>query len=356
MTKINLHGYSSIFIITGKNSYIKSGAKNFFANKFRNKKIKFFFKKKKNPDLSELKIIIKHVKKFNPDLIMAIGGGSVIDYGKLVNILVLEPQIYLKKILVKKNYKMFTKLWVFPTTAGSGAEATKFSVIYKNNKKYSLENKNLLPNKIFHIPLFAKNASYKIRASAALDAISQSLESFVSKCSNNKSLYFSKKSLSILLKHYKKYLIKPTLSNSSQMLKGSYLAGKAINISKTNGPHALSYYFNTNFKISHGHSVFLTTPEFFLFNFRNYHRSSTWFNLKKRYSYIFKIMKVNDINELYLNLIKIRNETNLEFDFKKLNIDLRRVKKNLFMNINPERLNNNPIKIKKHEVFQILER
>ena len=61
----------------------------------------------------------------------------------------------------------------------------------------------------------------------------------------------------------------------------SNLAGKAINISKTTAPHAVSYPFSTLFGISHGHAVSLTFEKFLLFNYQNINYSSSNFDLKK---------------------------------------------------------------------------
>ena len=67
------------------------------------------------------------------------------------------------------------------------------------------------------------------------------------------------------------------------MLMASNLAGKAISISKTTAPHAVSYPFTFLFNISHGHAVGLFFERFFKFNFDNLSRSETSFDLKKRF-------------------------------------------------------------------------
>ena len=67
------------------------------------------------------------------------------------------------------------------------------------------------------------------------------------------------------------------------MLIASNLAGKAINISKTTAPHAISYPFTSHFGISHGHAVSLTLNEFLKFNYKNMKLSKSNFDLKNRY-------------------------------------------------------------------------
>ena len=72
---------------------------------------------------------------------------------------------------------------------------------------------------------------------------SSAIESLISKKSNSESLDFAKKSLSISLKYFIDYLNKPSEENSSAMCFAANLSGKAISISKTTAPHAISYPF-----------------------------------------------------------------------------------------------------------------
>ena len=85
--------------------------------------IKIYYKKSFSPQVEELKNIIKDLKAFSHDLLIAIGGGSVIDYAKISNTLDnsgdLENEIKNSSYKTNKN-----KLLVIPTTAGSGAEVT----------------------------------------------------------------------------------------------------------------------------------------------------------------------------------------------------------------------------------------
>ena len=70
------------------------------------------------------------------------------------------------------------------------------------------------------------------------------------------------------------------------MLYLANLAGRAINISKTTVPHAVSYPFTSNYGISHGHAVSLTFEKFFKFNYFNKHKSSANFDLQKRFEFV----------------------------------------------------------------------
>ena len=133
---INQKNFNRIFLISGLNSYYKSGANKILVNLLKNKNVKYYFKKNTIPEIKELKEIILNIKKFKPNLIIAVGGGSVIDYSKIANVSCfvkfLEKDV---KNSEQKNLEKFCKLLAIPTTAGSGAEVTSNAVIYINNIK-----------------------------------------------------------------------------------------------------------------------------------------------------------------------------------------------------------------------------
>ena len=193
--------FSKIFIICGKNSFSNSGAEKMMKEFKIQSETKIYYKKSFSPQVEELKNIIKDLKAFSPDLIIAIGGGSVIDYAKISN--TLDNSSDLENEIKNSSYKTTkkTKLLVIPTTAGSGAEVTSNAVIYINKIKYSIEGESLKPDFFFLIPDLILGSSNKIKSSAGFDAIAQSLESLISKKSNDLSVKFAEQSLNISFKN-----------------------------------------------------------------------------------------------------------------------------------------------------------
>ena len=212
----------------------------------------------------------------------------------------------------------------------------------------------LKPNYFFLIPELTIKGSKKIKSSTGFDAIAQAVESLISKKSNEQSINFAKKSLSISLKYYLDYLKKPNLQNTSAMCFAANLSGKAINISKTTAPHAVSYPFTSLFNISHGHAVSLTLEKFLKFNFINHKMANCNFDLKKRYDTIFDIFAVKNILELEHFIIKIKQEANLQSDFKKLKINIDNNINRITSGINLLRLKNNPVNLNKKDIQLIL--
>ena len=99
--------YKKIFILTGKKSFFLSGAKKIIDKFLSNREYSFYFKKSKIPQVDELKRIIIKINKFEPDLVLAIGGGAVLDYAKIANsfdnIQNLNSRIIRSTYKVKKN-------------------------------------------------------------------------------------------------------------------------------------------------------------------------------------------------------------------------------------------------------------
>ena len=189
------------FIITGKKSFKKSNFYNLF---LKNYKKNFFIYYKDNTNYchtNELKKIIKKINVYNPDLILAIGGGTVIDYAKMASVIWKSNNKNIKfrsKNILEKKYLTS----IIPTTAGSGSEVTSFTSLYEKNKKFSIESSLLLPDYFFLVPELLLNSPRKVRAASGFDAISQSIESIFSKKSNHFSLKYSLKSLNYSLKNF----------------------------------------------------------------------------------------------------------------------------------------------------------
>ena len=94
-----------------------------------------------------------------------------------------------------------------------------------------------------------------------MDAIAQAVESLISIRSNKHSVEYSKISLENSLKYLENHIKNKTFQTSYKMSVAALNAGKAINISRTTAPHALSYPFSSHYGIQHGHAVILTLPD-----------------------------------------------------------------------------------------------
>ena len=306
---LNKFKLKKILIISGKSSFPRDMLKEFICNK----NINIYLKKNRDPEFTEFKKLRKTFLKLKPNIVVGIGGGSVLDLTKVVCATknVKKPEeIFSKDFSNKPPIKH--EVILLPTTAGSGAEETDFSVMYFRKKKFSITYK--IKNKtIILIPdLIIKN-SKKIKGPSATDTLCQSIESILSINANSMSFNYAKKSLNYFLKNYKNYFQNPNTLNALNMQIASNFSGKAINISKTTGPHALSYYLSTKHNVPHGYAVSIFLTKFLKFNY-NMMRNDK--NLRKKFNLLFKIFKVKTITSLNKKIESILKFFTTERSFK----------------------------------------
>lgn len=259
---------SSIFLVTGKNSYQHCGAQTRIEPSLQPYRVTSFSDFSVNPQIEDVKKGISLFRQNQCDLVIAVGGGSAIDVAKSINLLAAQsgaPEDYItKKLTAAHRPKPFIAV---PTTAGTGSEATHFAVVYINKKKYSLAHEEwMLPDYVFLDPVLTYNLPKYITASTGADALCQAVESYWSTQSNKESKQYAQQAITIALRDLAGAVNDPTPQNREAMLKAANLGGKAINISKTTACHAVSYPMTSYFGVSHGHACTLTLGEMFVYN------------------------------------------------------------------------------------------
>lgn len=356
-----IKNYSSknIVLITGKNSFVNSGAKEYIEKALNLNEVTIFSDFNVNPKLEDVKKGINAIKDIDCQLIVAIGGGSVIDMAKLISGLHNQPQQDLEDIisgLIKVEVDAIPILAI-PTTSGTGSEATHFAVVYINKVKYSFAAQQLLPHRVVLNSDLVMSQSPYLMGCTGLDALSQAIESYWSVNSTIESKRYAKKAIELLNNNLEKAVNEKSMEYCEKVAFASYLAGKAINISKTTAAHALSYAFTTYHNIPHGHAVFLTLPKFISYNFDLKDKS---INDKRGASFVKETMRnlinifgLNNALEVELRLEEIARNIGLELDLKKNGVTNNDISF-LLNNVNEERLKNNPTKVCLKEVERLL--
>jgi len=261
------HKPKSIFLVTGNKSYAACGAKSLLNGFLKSYQVTTFHDFQVNPKLSDIEKGINIFKKNNCDFVIAIGGGSVIDMAKSINIFAANPVKPIDYFNLKKSLKLKGKTLVaIPTTSGTGSEATSFSVAYIEKKKHSVESYNLLPDYAIVDTKFTDKIPKNIAASTSMDAFCQAIESYWSNNSTDESKIYSKEAIKLIMQNLRNFVNKPSEKSRLEMAKAAHLAGKAINISKTTACHAISYPITSYFNVPHGHAVALTLAQILVYN------------------------------------------------------------------------------------------
>lgn len=349
----------SIFLVRGKKSYRLSGAEKIIKPLLKKYKVFEFYDFELNPKIEDVIKGIDRFKKFNSDLVVAIGGGSVIDMAKSINLLGGQTGDPKKYIIKKREIKNCGKdLVAIPTTAGSGSEATCFAVIYIGKTKYSLEHEKLLPEYAIIDPQFTFNLPKKITASTGMDALCQAMESYWSVNSNKNSQRYSEKAIKLIIKNLPLAVNKSNKQARIAMSRASNLAGKAINITRTTACHAISYPITSYFNVPHGHAAALTLSSMLVFN-NNVEEKNLLDKrgvdyVKKTINNLVRMLGASDIYEAKKIIDDLMEEIGLETKLASLGIKKSDIKM-IINNLNLERVKNNPRRLDKKQLKNILE-
>jgi alcohol dehydrogenase len=357
---VNKLNVKKILLVTGKKSFSLCGAKNKIDILLKNINFVKFNNFKSNPSLEDVECGIKLLRESNPGLIVAIGGGSVIDMAKMINIFSVQKDIDLMdyiedSALIKKKG---APLVAIPTTIGTGSEATHFAVVYVDKVKYSLAHQFMLPDYVIVDTELSCNLPKNIVASSGMDALSQAVESYWAVKSTNESKEYASEAIVLALGSIKD-AVKGDKKARMMMSKAAYLAGKAINITTTTAPHAISYPITTYFGLQHGHAVALTLGKFFVIN-NNFHYSDLIDvrgeeYLKNNMMELFILFGTSSALECRDKWYEIMKSINLESNMHNVGIKSSSDIEDIINNVNIERLENNPIKIRKNELKKIFQ-
>lgn len=182
--------------------------------------------------------IKKGIKK-----IISRGGGSTIDVAKY-----LAHKYHLQHVAV-------------PTTTGTGSEVTRYSVLTVKGKKKTFEFKK--PDSYILDPKFATTLPKEVTISSGLDALSQALESLWSKNATAESKLYSSVALELVLQNLPRCVKEPLNEEfRMNMLIAANMSGRAIEITKTNVCHAISYPLTDIYGIPHGIACSLSLAYF----------------------------------------------------------------------------------------------
>lgn len=326
----------SIFLVTGKKSYLKCGAKIKLEPILKNYKYTRFFDFEENPKIEDIEKGITFFNEHNCDLTIAIGGGSVIDIAKLINSLSKIPNDLEETIKANWLEKKTSPFIAIPTTAGTGSEATHFAVLYIKGEKYSFAHKYILPDYVIIDSQFTYSTPAYLTACAGADALCQAIESMWAKGGNTKSKEYAEKAIILVWNNLVEAVVNNNYAAKDAVMEGAYWAGKAINISKTTASHALSYKMTSLFNVPHGHAVAITLVHVMKVNY-DY--------AKEDVQRILSLISAEDLSDGILKIKKFWSQIGLCMKLSQLGIEENQISK--LSNCNLERLKNNPALLSK---------
>jgi alcohol dehydrogenase len=189
------------------------------------------------------------------DVIIGLGGGSILDVSKMAAALVTNPGTTKDYFGREKVPARGTPTIIVPTTAGTGAEVTKHAIFLDReiNVKKVVASSNLLPNVAIVDPALTVTCPPSVTASSGIDAYIHSAEAFLSKNANAMTDALALESIAIITKW-----LGPAFADGQnmearyQMSLGSLMAGVVLNNSGTSLVHAMAYPVGGEHHTPHG--------------------------------------------------------------------------------------------------------
>ncbi len=284
------------------------------------------------------------------EAIVAVGGGSAIDVAKCIKLFCrLERNTdFLSQFYSENDLTLLAA----PTTAGTGSESTRFAVIYKDGIKQSVHDFSIIPNYAFLDANVLKSLPLYQKKCTLLDALCQGIESWWSVNSNEESKRYSKIALETILKYAHAYIFDNSLEAAENIMLAANYAGRAINITQTTAPHAMSYKISSLCHIPHGHAVAICLP-------------AVWEFMLNHMGLCIDARGKNYLHDIFLDIGKVFEVQTAEEairSFKDFLLELNTVSPSiekkedialLAQSVNPVRLNNNPVKLDERALYEL---
>ena len=228
------------------------------------------------PPDSSLEVVNELASIYNKndcDSIIAIGGGSVIDTAKGVNIVVSESSDDLMRFTGAGALKRPLKpLIVVPTTAGTGSEATLVAVIadHKKNKKMLFTSHFLMPNIAVIDTRMTLTLPPNITAATAMDALTHAVESYICLAKNPISDSYATGAIKMICENVVDVVKTPSNKKGRLMLaQASTMAGIAFSNSMVGLVHTLGHTIGAICKLPHGTAMSILLPFVLEYNMMN---------------------------------------------------------------------------------------
>lgn len=244
-----------------------------------------------DPDISTVERGVQLMREFQPDTIIALGGGSAMDAAKGMWIFYEHPEVNFDDIkqkfmdIRKRAFKFpelgrKSKLICIPTTSGTGSEVTPFAVISDkvNNKKYPLTDYSLTPSIAIVDPEFTTNIPAKSTAYTGMDVLTHAIESYVSVMASDYTDGLALSAIELVFKYLPRAVKdgKNDLVAREKMHNAATIAGMAFANAFLGITHSLAHKMGGEFHSIHGQTCAILLPHVIRYNGTQPTKLSVW--------------------------------------------------------------------------------
>lgn len=230
---------------------------------------KVFDELKPEPAYGDVEAVVEQMNREKGDIIIAIGGGSVMDAAKLCSL--LKSSDYTVKdllgdpLLASKQLKTV----MIPTTCGTGSEATCNAIVAipEEQSKKGIVNAEMIPDYVILDAQMIAGLPASIVAATGVDALAHVVECYTSRKATPLSDTYAAAGAKLIFRNIEEAYKNPSdMEAKNNMLLGAFYGGVAITGSGTTAVHALSYPLGGKYHIPHGVSNAILFAHVMAFN------------------------------------------------------------------------------------------
>ena len=244
-----------------------------------------------DPSIQTVLSGVKLMRSFEPDTIIALGGGSAMDAAKGMWLYYEHPEVNfndLKQKFMDIRKRAFrypelgkkAKLVCIPTTSGTGSEVTPFAVITDKteNKKYPLTDYSLTPTIAIIDPSLTLSLPKKITADTGMDVLTHATEAFVSTLANDYTDGLAIQAVKMVFKYLERSYNNGANDPEARekMHNASTLAGMAFANAFLGMNHSMAHKIGGEFHVPHGRANAILLPFTIRYNGTKPQKLSTW--------------------------------------------------------------------------------
>ncbi|HXX72176.1 MAG TPA: iron-containing alcohol dehydrogenase [Candidatus Acidoferrales bacterium] len=236
------------------------------------KQVEVFDRVEPEPSLENVSSGVDIANRSQPDLLVALGGGSCIDAAKAIWILYERPDLRLKEVSALTELKLRKKarLVAIPTTSGTGSDATWVAVITDKAEGLKLDyitSRELVPDISILDPRFCMKMPRGLTAQTGLDALTHGIEAYVTTWHTDFSDALAMRVVQLVFKYLEKAYTNPdNVEAREKMHNAASMAGLAFSNSHLGIAHSMGHTLGAVYKMTHGLSVALSNLYVMQFN------------------------------------------------------------------------------------------
>lgn len=267
---------NKVFIVTDENM-VRLKVVDKITNLLKDRNIEISIYSDIKPDPTDEEIIRGMISlvKYNPDCIIALGGGSPIDACKAMLYFVNK----IKNVLCENEKPIFIAI---PTTSGTGSEVTTYSVVTSEGKKIPLSDADMLPDIAILNPDFIKTLPPAIIADTGMDVLTHAIESYVCKNTNVFSQTLALGAIKIIFKDLVNNYLDPTLEKERMDIQiASCMAGIAFSNAYLGINHSIAHSIGARFHKAHGRLNATIMSKVIRFNAQNKQAAKSYSEIAK---------------------------------------------------------------------------